>query len=97
MLTLAGRPSWIPKGKPAAAKDFPTFRFGLWLRIGLECREGAGAGWYADPSAEPGYLRYWDGAQWTDHRHRIPQHNSLTPADARRSDRGRRSRRRAAR
>ena len=26
------------------------------------------AGWYADPSGEPG-LRWWDGSQWTEHTH----------------------------
>ena len=26
-----------------------------------------GAGWYADPSGQPGH-RYWNGEQWTDHR-----------------------------
>ncbi|SEJ50303.1 DUF2510 domain-containing protein [Demequina mangrovi] len=24
------------------------------------------AGWYADPG-HPGFLRYWDGAAWTEH------------------------------
>jgi hypothetical protein len=24
------------------------------------------AGWYPDPQA-PGYQRYWDGSQWTEH------------------------------
>lgn len=27
------------------------------------------AGWYQDPEAQPGDLRYWDGAQWTQYRH----------------------------
>jgi len=45
----------------------------------------APAGWYADPSGEPGTLRYWNGAGWTDHRHRIPDRNPLAPAHARRS------------
>jgi len=25
------------------------------------------AGWYQDPGKPPGYLRYWDGARWTQH------------------------------
>jgi uncharacterized protein YxjI len=25
------------------------------------------AGWYADPQGTPNLLRYWDGAQWTEH------------------------------
>jgi hypothetical protein len=25
------------------------------------------AGWYADPAGTPNLLRYWDGAQWTEH------------------------------
>jgi len=27
------------------------------------------AGWYPDPHGAPQTLRYWDGAQWTDHTH----------------------------
>jgi hypothetical protein len=30
------------------------------------------AGWYADPQ-DPRYLRYWDGAAWTDQRAPLPQ------------------------
>jgi hypothetical protein len=29
------------------------------------------AGWYPDPEV-PGHVRYWDGAQWTDHRQPKP-------------------------
>ncbi len=43
------------------------------------------AGWYADPSGTPGRLRYWDGGEWTDHHHEIPDANPLVPADARSS------------
>lgn len=25
------------------------------------------AGWYQDPAGDPSLLRYWDGAQWTEH------------------------------
>ena len=41
------------------------------------------AGWYPDPSAQtlPGRLRYWDGAQWTEHVHDPqPQPQSQPPA-----------------
>jgi uncharacterized protein YxjI len=31
------------------------------------------AGWYADPHGAPDLLRYWDGAQWTQHTHPAPQ------------------------
>ncbi|MGW5480092.1 phospholipid scramblase-related protein [Streptomyces sp. NPDC004008] len=31
------------------------------------------AGWYPDPHGGPGTLRYWDGAQWTQHTHADPQ------------------------
>ncbi|MGW2328115.1 phospholipid scramblase-related protein [Streptomyces sp. NPDC001700] len=27
------------------------------------------AGWYADPQGTPNQLRWWDGAQWTEHTH----------------------------
>lgn len=30
------------------------------------------AGWHADPRGTPGVLRYWDGAQWTEHTAPIP-------------------------
>ena len=45
----------------------------------------APAGWYADPSEEPGLLRYWDGSDWTDHQHRIPDHNARAPRNSERS------------
>ena len=45
------------------------------------------AGWYADPGGEPGLLRYWDGREWTDHMHAIPEQNRLTPSGARRHQR----------
>jgi heat shock protein HtpX len=41
------------------------------------------AGWYADPGGEAAVLRYWDGRAWTDHVHRIPGDNRLTPEGSR--------------
>lgn len=35
-------------------------------------------GWYDDPE-EHGALRWWDGAQWTDHRHRPPREEAAVP------------------
>lgn len=28
-------------------------------------------GWYPDP-AQPGFLRYWDGTEWSTHTHPLP-------------------------
>jgi heat shock protein HtpX len=47
--------------------------------------EHAPAGWYHDPDADDGALRYWDGRRWTDHRHEIPDHNPIAPEGTRRS------------
>lgn len=45
----------------------------------------AAAGWYHDPAEDDGALRYWDGRDWTEHRHAIPDRNRMAPEDARRS------------
>ncbi|KUJ69657.1 scramblase [Streptomyces albus subsp. albus] len=42
------------------------------------------AGWYADPQGTPNLLRYWDGAQWTQHTHpgqpgQVPQQAAPDP------------------
>ncbi|MDG2028043.1 MAG: M48 family metalloprotease [Acidimicrobiales bacterium] len=47
--------------------------------------EHAPAGWYHDAEADDGALRYWDGHQWTEHRHHIPDRNRMAPKGARRS------------
>ena len=36
------------------------------------------AGWYPDPD-QPGTLRYWDGAGWTDQRAPLPVPQPLSP------------------
>ena len=36
---------------------------------------GPPPGWYADPSGVPGFL-WWDGRQWTGHRHDDPTRSS---------------------
>jgi hypothetical protein len=38
------------------------------------------AGWYPDP--EGAELRWWDGRQWTDHRHAATANQASAPADA---------------
>jgi uncharacterized protein YbjQ (UPF0145 family) len=40
-----------------------------------------GAGWYRDPT-EPGRLRYWDGARWTEQTQTPPEAATGTPPDA---------------
>lgn len=37
------------------------------------------AGWYADPQGTPNQLRWWDGAQWTEHTHPGQQPGQLPP------------------
>ena len=32
-----------------------------------------GAGWFPDPGGEAAALRWWDGSQWTEHRHKPEQ------------------------
>ncbi|NKY41392.1 DUF2510 domain-containing protein, partial [Cellulomonas septica] len=41
----------------------------------------ARAGWYAVP-AEPGTMRYWDGAAWTEHRQPLPPPADSVPITA---------------
>jgi len=53
----------------------------------------AAAGWYHDPEANDGALRYWDGGRWTEHRHYIPDRNLVAPNDPGRSRLPRPSRR----
>jgi hypothetical protein len=36
-------------------------------------------GWYPDPE-EPGSLRWWDGTNWTEHRHRPPTEEAASEA-----------------
>ena len=43
----------------------------------------ARAGWYADPGGDPARLRYWNGREWTDHWHEIPDQNRPTPPGSR--------------
>jgi uncharacterized protein (AIM24 family) len=31
------------------------------------------ADWYPDPAGDPSLLRWWDGIQWTEHTHPMPQ------------------------
>lgn len=45
------------------------------------------AGWYDDPE-HAGYLRYWDGAQWTDHRSPVGASTAATAGTGRLPDIG---------
>ena len=40
--------------------------------------DGPAAGWYEDPE-HPGWVRYWDGSVWTDHRSAAPAAAPLAP------------------
>lgn len=45
------------------------------------------ADWYPDPAGDPNLVRYWDGAQWTEHTHPVNQpavqaEQQPTPAEA---------------
>ncbi|GAA3126089.1 phospholipid scramblase-related protein [Streptomyces echinatus] len=40
------------------------------------------AGWYPDPHGAPQTLRYWDGAQWTDHTNPAQQAAGQVPPQA---------------
>lgn len=56
----------------------------------MTTRSNTPAGWFPDPHGAPQTLRYWDGAQWTEHTHpdqqqaapQIPQQQAAAP-DAR--------------
>lgn len=40
------------------------------------------ADWYPDPAGDPSILRYWDGQQWTEHTHPVPEQNQTQVAAA---------------
>ena len=40
------------------------------------------AGWYPDPNAADGGLRYWGGSTWTEHTHPPPPRASIPPPSA---------------
>ncbi len=44
--------------------------------------DGPAAGWYEDPE-HPGWIRFWDGAAWTDHRSAAPTAAPLQGDDGR--------------
>lgn len=39
------------------------------------------ADWYPEPAGDPNLLRYWDGNQWTEHTHPMPQQQSVQPQE----------------
>jgi len=39
------------------------------------------ADWYPDPAGDPSLLRWWDGNQWTEHTHPIPQQAQQQPVE----------------
>ncbi|WP_427165489.1 phospholipid scramblase-related protein [Streptomyces sp. C1-1] len=42
----------------------------------MTTQSNTSAGWYPDPQGAPQTLRYWDGAQWTQHTHADQQQPS---------------------
>ena len=73
--SLAGRPG--PRDTALATID-PTALFPGMGEVAEDDDdpEHAPAGWYHDPEVEDGALRYWDGHEWTEHRHHIPDRNA---------------------
>jgi hypothetical protein len=62
----------------SAPSDTPTDEAAAGASAGATEAGAAPAGWYADPSSRF-ELRYWDGAQWTEHVSRAGQQYTDPP------------------